>query len=99
MAVIDDAWLEAMLDARPLPLATDEIGVGLAVGFGKLASLQQAFSQLQWAELDAPPQYAAGQFKWRHLVVLEALDTLGGAEVFRAYDPMLQREVALKLRA
>ena len=98
MAVIDDAWLEAMLDARPLPIAADEIGAGLAVGFGKLASLQQAFSALQWAELDTPGEYSSGQFNWRHLVVLEALDTLGAADVFRAYDPMLQREVALKLR-
>ena len=96
--MIDDAWLEAMLDARPLPMATDEIGAGLAVGFGKLASLQQAFSALQWAELEAPAAYTAGQFNWRHLVVLEALDAQGTADVFRAYDPMLQRQVALKLR-
>jgi tRNA A-37 threonylcarbamoyl transferase component Bud32 len=87
-----------MLDARSAVIATGAVGSALEVGFGKLSLLQSAFSQLQWAELQAPLAYSVGQFQWGHLQVLVQLDAGGDADVFRAYDAMLQREVALKLR-
>jgi serine/threonine protein kinase len=64
----------------------------------KLVRLQRAFADLQWAELDPPTAHHAVLFEWGHLAVLESIGTGGFGEVFRAYDPMLQREVALKLR-
>jgi tRNA A-37 threonylcarbamoyl transferase component Bud32 len=97
-ADVDDAWLEAMLDARSAVIVTGAVGSALEVGFGKLSLLQNAFSQLQWAELQAPLAYSVGQFQWGHLQVLAQLDAGGDADVFRAHDAMLQREVALKLR-
>lgn len=36
--------------------------------------------------------------RWGPLLILEKLDTGGFADVYRAHDPTLQREVALKLR-
>ena len=109
---IDDAWLEAMLDARPHLHITSNSGAAPEAGIAKLSILQNAFSQLQWAELEVSAMAESSElFKWRHLVVLSQLDAsvglhapvglrarAGDAEVFRAYDPMLQREVALKLR-
>jgi len=40
----------------------------------------------------------AALFRWGHLKVIEKLGDGSFAEVFRAYDPLLDREVALKLR-
>ncbi len=37
-------------------------------------------------------------FRWGHLTVIEKLGDGSFAEVFRAYDPLLDQEVALKLR-
>ena len=36
-------------------------------------------------------------FSWRHLDVLERIGKGGSGEVYRAYDPLLRRDVALKL--
>ncbi len=95
---IDDAWLEAMLDARPLANASSADAPELQGGIAKLSMLQNAFAQLQWAELEVPLAESPELFKWRHLRVLSQLDSGGNADVFRAFDPMLQREVALKLQ-
>lgn len=44
------------------------------------------------------PPGAAPLFRWGHLEVLEKLGEGSGGEVFRAYDPSLEAEFALKLR-
>ncbi len=64
----------------------------------KLTRLQRAFADLQWAELETVAAPIAALFQWGHLAALESIGTGGFGEVFRAYDSMLQREVALKLR-
>jgi serine/threonine protein kinase len=46
---------------------------------------------------DAAPAPAEGLGRWGDLLLLERVATGGGSEVYRAWDPALQREVALKL--
>ena len=72
----------------------------------RLAALRQAFQQLDTTpardEADAPagsPSAAAdAPAEWGHLRIVESLGRGGFGDVFRAYDPLLEREVALKLR-
>jgi eukaryotic-like serine/threonine-protein kinase len=48
-------------------------------------------------ELQRAPEDRAGPARWGELVLLECLGTGGRGEVWRAWDPALEREVALKL--
>lgn len=71
-------------------------------GLRRLASIQAAFSQvLASAQLtEAKHGQSADEslpFQWGHLEVRERLGAGSYAEVYRAYDPLLDREVALKL--
>lgn len=77
-------------------------GRGEARGGGTLASLRliaalsQRLGTLQVDVLNARPARQA-LFQWGHLDVIEPLGSGTSAEVFRAYDPLLDIEVALKL--
>ena len=91
------AWLDALLDGDVTPNSGD-VGADANPVLRKLIGLQRAFAELHFAELDAPEDESSVLFKWGHLSVLEQIHVGHNATVFRAFDPMLQREVALKLR-
>lgn len=70
-----------------------------------VASAYRALHSSAAGEVETPPSgpqhKAAGEpalFEWGHLKALEKLGSGSYAEVFRAYDPLLDREFALKLR-
>ena len=48
-----------------------------------------------WRDGESPTPRVAGD--WGHLSILETIGRGGFGEVYRAYDPMLQKDVALKL--
>jgi tetratricopeptide (TPR) repeat protein/tRNA A-37 threonylcarbamoyl transferase component Bud32 len=78
------------------PLAAGAGGDAPAVnGLRVLAALSQRMGALV-PEL-APPRQRPALFQWGHLDVIEAIGTGASAQVYRAYDPLLDIEVALKL--
>ena len=90
-------WLEALLDGDVTPNVDDGNGAA-SPAIRKLLGLQRAFNELHFADLDSPADLSLVQFKWDELSVLEQIHGGQDAELFRAFDPTLQREVALKLR-
>ncbi|MCB1561024.1 MAG: protein kinase [Xanthomonadales bacterium] len=68
----------------------------------KLAALRSAFQRLDEAEAASPAGAGDGQAvvpaEWGHLRIVESLGCGGFGTVYRAFDPLLERDVALKLR-
>ncbi len=89
--IADDAALDWRLLAKLDPDAA-EAGDGLR----ELSQLAQVFRGLQLKSERAAPDPV--QFRFAGLDVLQQLGRGAEGEVWRAYDPMLDQEVALKLR-
>ena len=69
---------------------------GLDRGLQGLRTLEQVASAFSVAN-DEPGQPAEVLFRWGPLEVLEKLGAGAFGEVFRARDPQIERQVALKL--
>lgn len=84
----------AVADGVPLAAGTDADPRAVS-GLRVIAALSQRMGALV-PEL-APPRQQPALFQWGHLDVIEAIGTGASAQVYRAYDPLLDVEVALKL--
>jgi serine/threonine protein kinase len=69
----------------------------LARGLSKLGKIAEAMQVSARTDQDSTDQASTGQ-NWGHLQQLSLAGVGGFGEVFRAYDPSLDRIVALKLR-
>ncbi len=62
--------------------------------FADLQRISNAFRSAAGVTASVAEEY---EFKWRHLLVKEQIGHGGFGSVYRAYDPILRRDVALKL--
>ncbi len=114
MSDVDDDLLRIAADiADRTPVdwhaqkASGEGDASRLAGLKVVESVAMAYGSLMETTADGgepaagPPRAAAAEpalFEWGHLRALERLGGGSFGEVFRAYDPLLDREVALKLR-
>src|SRR4051812_37200940 len=66
-------------------------------GLREIEQLAQGFRHLQVSAI-APKTPASNKFRFGNLQVLEPIGSGAQGEVWRAYDPLLDLQVALKLR-
>jgi serine/threonine protein kinase len=101
----DDSELDALLDSVASGERVDwEIAEGRAAGPEQRARLRALRDVARLAEFnhtlqhDVAPAAAGSEIgRWGDLLLLERVGAGAGGEVYRAWDPALQREVALKL--
>src|SRR5215468_6763921 len=67
-------------------------------GLRILEDLTHGFRHLQESAVRAPHVAAQGLFRFAGLEVRERVGSGSSGEVYRAYDPVLDQDVALKLR-
>ncbi len=84
---------ESVADGTPTPWPDDSAHPHVA-GLRHLRDLAGAF-RIRAGGAPRPSRQVL--FQWRHLDVLEHIGKGGFGDVYRAYDPLLRRDVALKL--
>ena len=91
---------EAVSDARPVDW---EVGTGAPADLGRTLAKLRVLESIAGVHRggatalgEAPPD--GGAFRWGPLVARERIGDGAFSEVWRAWDPELRREVALKLR-
>jgi len=104
-----DPLLDAAIEAaegrdRKADVACDHDQRRVLANLSRLASIRTAFAQLGASERDEPgasmPDAPAPGIpaQWGHLRIGAEIGRGGFGVVYRAFDPVLQRDVALKLR-
>jgi len=91
---------EASLQGKPEHASATADG-GDGPGVAAIERIIGAFARLRGAPCTGPDGHEGGDgpgFAWGHLQVHDLLGSGSFGEVFRAYDPVLERNVALKLR-
>lgn len=91
--------LAALVDGEPVDwgLLERQLGSG-SEELARIRRLAEVIRAFSGAAPGAAPSPAAAGIAWGHLRVFERIGTGSYGEVHRAFDPLLEREVALKLR-